>query len=221
MLACGQPIAYVESLFGPPALRREHDGALTESVFYTPQALVQILADEVVGTRRWSITVIDDRFAFRVRALTFGLTDVRLGKSRFWNLTHDETGHVIALGDGRRNYVEAHDFGNAGAMQVYLFGFNQAGVGDFDDAALRDVGLVSLIDGAFAAQESQLEPRAVAGLRSFRSATTINTLTVTEAFAEPALTTLLPFGVDFDHVRVFRPATARRQRDGRRATASE
>jgi hypothetical protein len=214
MLACGQPIAFVESLFGPPALTRRHQMgplSLTEHVFYTPQALVQVLADEAIGVRRWSITVIDDRFTFRVRDLTFGQTDVRLGKSKFWNLTHDETGHVLTIDAGRLNYVEAHDFASSGAGQSYLFAFNDAGVGDFDYAGLREAGLSAFADGVFADEPVEAEPGVSAGLRSFRSATTINTLTVVAAPVEAALLRLLPYGVDLEHVHVFRPSTARRR----------
>jgi hypothetical protein len=212
MLACGQPIDFVVSMFGPPVLRRRHERGLVESVFATPPALVQVFADEEAGVRRWSITVIDERFAFRVRDLTFGQTDVRLGKSKFWNLTHNETGHVAAIDGGRLNYVEGHHFGEAGAHQTYLFAFNDAGVGDFDYVALREARLLRLTDGIFAAESTELEPDAAAALRSFRSATTINTLTVVGTPAEPELITLLPHGVDLDYVRVFRPSTARRRR---------
>ncbi len=212
MLACGQPIAYVISLFGPPALSRTHDGDLTESVFYTPHALVQLLSDEAIGTRRLSITVTDERFALRVRDLTFDQTDVRLGKSKFWNLTHDETGHVVDVGAGRLNYVEGHYFGEPGADQSYLFAFNDVGVGEFDDAALRGVGLTSLRDGIFADEPAPVDVQGADRLRSFRSATTINTLTVVEAAAAPALIRLLPHGIDRDYVRVFRPAVPGRRR---------
>jgi hypothetical protein len=211
-LACGQPIDFVVSTFGPPALRRTHDGGLTESVFATPHALVQVLADDAVGILRWSITVIDERFVYRARDLTFAQTDVRLGKSKFWNLTHDETGHVAVIDGGRLNYVEAHDFGAAGAHQTYLFAFNDAGVGEFDYVTLREAGLLRLMDGVFAEDSRELEPDAATALRSFRSATTINTLTVLGASAPPELLTLLPHGVDLDYVRLFRPSTARRRR---------
>jgi hypothetical protein len=211
-LACGQPIDFAVATFRPPALRRKHDAKLTESVFATPHALVQVLADDAIGILRWSITVIDERFVYRVRDLTFAQTDVRLGKSKFWNLTHDETGHVAVIDGGRLNYVEAHDFGAAGAHQTYLFTFNDAGVGEFDYVALREAGLLRLTDGVFATDSGELEPDAAAALRSFRSATTINTLTVLGASAPPELLTLLPYGVDLDYVRVFRPSTARRRR---------
>ena len=212
MLACGQPVDFVVSTFGPPALSRKHGWGLVESVFATPHALVQVLADEEIGVQRWSVTVIDERFTLRVRDLTFAQTDVRLGKSKFWNLTHDETGHVATIDAGRLNYVEAHQFGDAGAHQTYLFAFNDAGVGEFDYVALREAGVLRLTDGIFGSGSADMEPEAAAALRSFRSATTINTLTVLGASAPPELLTLLPHGVDLDYVRVFRPSTARRRR---------
>ena len=194
-LACGQPLDYVVSLFGPPVLSREFHDSMTEYVFYTPHALVQLLADAVSGTARLSITVTDEHFAFRVRDLTFGQADIRLGKSRFWNLLQEQTGQLIRSGAGRVNYVEEHDFGSLGADQSYLFAFNDAGVGDFDHGALQEPERLS----------------SAGGLQSFRSATTINTLTVVGVSAEPGLTALLPHGVDLDYVRVFRPSTSRRR----------
>jgi hypothetical protein len=215
MLACGQPLAFVESLFGPPALSRKHGEGLTEYVFYTPHALVQLLADDVVGTRRLSITVTDRRFALDVRDLTFDQADVHLGESKFWNLQEARSGRLLWIGAHRFSYVEAHHFGASGADQLYLFSFNDAGVGDFDHAALQEIGLTNLQEGVFGDEATKPEAHSAVNLHSFRSATTVNTLTVVGALAEPGLTQLMAHGADLDYVRVFRPSTTR-TRDRRR-----
>jgi hypothetical protein len=211
MLACGQPIALVASLFGPAVLRRKHPEGVTEHVFYTPHALVQILADDTAVTQRWSITVTDDRFPLRVRDLTFGQTDLRLTRSRFWNLTEEEGGQRLGTGACESCYVEAYGYGEAAANQRYLFAFNDAGVGDFDGEGLKESGLVRFQEGVFA-EHTDPHARAIVRLSTFRSSTSVNTLTVVGASAEPALTTLLPYGVELDHVRVFRPADPKPKR---------
>jgi hypothetical protein len=206
MLACGQPVAFVASLFGPAVLRRKHDEGWIEHVFHTPHALVQILADESAVTRRWSITVTDERFPFRVRDLTFGRTDLRLGRSRFWNLTEEEGGQLRGIAARGSTYTEAYEFGDLAANQVYLFAYNDCGIGDFDRQALQDSDLMNLAVGVFAHDSVAGQVQLIERLRSFRTSTTVNTLTVIGAIGEHSLATMLPYGVDLQHVRVFRPA---------------
>ena len=174
-------------------------------MFHTPHALVQILADDSAVTRRWSITVTDERFAFRVRDLTFARTDVRLSQSRFWNLTEEEGGQLLGIAAGGSTYAEAYEFGDVAANQVYLFAYNDAGIGDFYRQALQESGLSSVTAGVFAPDWAGGQAELVERLRSFRTSTTVNTLTVIGAAGERSLATLLPYGVARDHVRVFRP----------------
>jgi hypothetical protein len=215
-LACGQPVAFVASLFGPAPLRRRHREGVTEHVFYTPHALVQILADDTAVTLRFSMTVTDERFSFRVADLTFGQTDIRLGRSRFWNLTEEEGGRLLGIGARGSAYLEAYGFGDDAASQRYLFAFNDAGVGDFDRVALEESGMSCLREGVFADGQTEAHPNAIVRLSTFRSSTSVNTLTVVAAAADPALTTLLPYGVDLEHIRVFRPIATSRKRAARR-----
>jgi hypothetical protein len=134
-------MAYVESLLGPPALSQRIRDELSEHIFYTPHALVQLMVDDTKGVARLSITVTDPRFRFTISDLSFGLMDVVLGKSRFWNVADRVDGRAIGLRARRFRYIEAFYFGNPGAYQQYLLSYNDAGTGPFDAAAVHQAGL--------------------------------------------------------------------------------
>jgi hypothetical protein len=219
-LACGMTLSYVESLFGVAALARaQPEVNLTEHVFYTPHAFVQVLIDADDVVVRFSITVTDDRFRFRTRDLTFDLVQLRLGKSRFASLDRlPSDGYQVSLGARRFSYVEAHSFGNPGAYQQYLLAYNDSGIGTHAIGLVHQLGLIGQRSGVFADDGSATAGGSahVAQLDEFRQKTVVNTLTVVAGLARPDLCKIMSAGVDMDHVRVFRPSGSQRRRQRRR-----
>ena len=86
-LATGVTIRYVEERFGAPAFVRDFDVCgvmkLTEQLYHTRHAWLQILTNEHDAVVRFSITVTDPRFHFHILHLTVGQLEAEIGRSHF------------------------------------------------------------------------------------------------------------------------------------------
>lgn len=86
-IATNVTIRYIEERFGAPAFIRDFDVCgvmkLTEQLFHTRHAWLQILTNENKAVVRFSITVTDPRFHFQILHLTCGQLEAKIGRSRF------------------------------------------------------------------------------------------------------------------------------------------
>lgn len=122
-LACGEPIERVNSWLGVPVFSNGDS-----HTYELPGAWVHISeSDGVVDS--FAITITSRRFHYRTPTLTFGLYDVKLGKSTFGDLDLE--------GQSGRTWSGAHRYGadvrlwggNPGMYQDYWFAHNDAGCG--------------------------------------------------------------------------------------------
>ena len=216
-LASGVTTRWIEERLGAPAFARgAHLGsvpggeAVTELIYRTRHAWVQILADRDGAVVRLSITVTDPRFRFGIRDLTNTQLDVKLGHSRFADIRTsygEPEGHSLRVGAHNYEYSEAYYFGNPGNYQHYVLSFNDIGAGNFDASA--GGGPQWCQDGVLLSKGSPnsddpgipiFDPKASYAER-FRSRTTINTLTILGPWRKPS-NLAEPRGPDSHHVRV-------------------
>jgi hypothetical protein len=222
-VATGVTTRYLEERFGAPAFVRtsripmerlgEKIGKpwlLTEQVYRTRHAWLQVLTDEHDAVVRFSITVTDPHFHFQIRDLTRYNLDVTLGRTRFSSVRHDPDGRSLWIGARRYHYSESFYFGNPGDYQRFVLSKSDAGVGSFGHSALPDDIAGSYRDGFLQDADREHVPPppgippfnpAAPYAKEFRSLTIINTLTILGAGYEPR-TLASPLGPDLDYVRV-------------------
>jgi hypothetical protein len=221
-VAAGVTARYLEERFGAPAFVRGSEtraqsvgmtvGAvrMTEQVYRTRHAWLQVLTDEHDAVIRFSITVTDPRFHFRTRDLTNYTLDVKLGRTHFSSVPADPDGRSLWAAVRRHGYSESFWFGNPGNSQRYVLSKNDAGVGSFGFSALPDGishsyrgGILMTVDPAYMSPPPGTPPYDPAApyATNFRSGTTINTLTVLSADYGP-MALAAPRGPDADFVRV-------------------
>jgi hypothetical protein len=227
MMQSGVTTRWVEQRFGTPAFVRTVDlgpapagcEGVTELVYRTRHAWVQVLADDAGAVVRFSITVTDPKFSFPVRDLTWDHLTVKLGRSRFADIRSqvEAEGRSLRVGAHNFEYSEAYYFGNPGNYQHYVLSYNDCGTGIFD---------TSVGSGAQWCQDGGLKfnatPRpghpvfdpSASYLAVFRSRTVINTLTILGPWRNLADLTM-PRGPDSNQVRVLL-ADARERRHRRR-----
>jgi hypothetical protein len=126
-LAAGVTTRWIEERLGPPAFVRSVGRptvvgrqAVTELIYRTRHAWVQVIADAEGAVIRFSITVTGPKFAFRTRDLTLNHLRVKLGRSRFADIQTsfaEPEGFSLRIGAHNREYSEAYYFGNPGNYQ--------------------------------------------------------------------------------------------------------
>jgi hypothetical protein len=220
-VAAGVTTRYLEERFGAPAFVRASQvrvqrpdltfthAPVSEQVYRTRHAWLQVLTDEHDAVIRFSITVTDPRFRFQIRDLTVYNLDVKLGHTRFSSIQRDPDGRSLWIGARRYGYSESFYFGNPGNYQHFVLSKNDAGVGSFGFLALpADIGgfyqdgflQLGDVGGAPPPGIPVFDPAAPYA-KGFRSETTIDTLTVLGADYGTA-TLAEPRGPDADYVRV-------------------
>jgi hypothetical protein len=221
-VAAGVTTRYLEERFGAPAFVRASripmemvdgtiGGLLTEQVYRTRHAWLQVLTDEHDAVVRLSITVTDPRFHFQIRDLTRYNLDVDLGHTRFSGVQHPPDGRSLWRGARRYHYSESFWFGNPGNYQRFVLSKSDAGVGGFGTMALPSGIAGSYQDGFLQDADRGHVPPPPPGIppfdpaaryaREFRSETVINTLTILGPGYGPG-TLADPRGADLDYVRV-------------------
>jgi hypothetical protein len=231
-MACGVTADYVDSLFGQPPFRFSglpdkvagSPGVtlLTERIYETKHAWLQVIAGFDGSVRAFSITVTDPRFRFRSGHLMFDQLDIQLGAARFGDVDHPPDGWQSLTGARRSSYAESHYFGNPGSYQVYVLAYNDIGTGSYVTPPPFDVpDLLNprhWTDGRLCPETGSqpnwdplcgLEPLP-AWLRRARDQTTVNTLTVLAPMGDVAIIQRWP-GVAGETVRLLRRATETRR----------
>jgi hypothetical protein len=114
--------------------------SLRELVYREKHAWVQVLVDENDAVVRFSITVTDLKFKFSARELTCGALPVRLGSSRFSDVSAalSPDGRSLRIGAHNHEYAESYWFGNPGNYQRYVLSSNEIGAGEFGYSILRE-----------------------------------------------------------------------------------
>jgi hypothetical protein len=231
-LAAGVTTRWVEGRLGPPAFvgdfqlppqdavtsAPDQPSVLRELIYRTKHAWIQILADENDAVARFSITVTDPRFRFKIGGLTFYQLHVRLGHSRFSDVRTwaEPDGRSLNIAARRREYSESYWFGNPGNYQRYVLSHNEAGTGKSDFSIQMAGGPDWCQDGFLRFDDSPpvsppaFDPEAPYA-RQFRAGTTVNTLTVLGPLMPPT-GLVAPRGPDADHVRVLVPDVRERRR---------
>lgn len=243
-LAAGVTTRYIEERFGAPAFvgvfavpaaaTMIADPKLTEQVYHTKHAWLQIITDKRDVVVRFSITVTDPRFGFQIRDLTFGLLEARIGHSRFSEIKaiSSPEGTSLSIGAHTHEYAESYWFGNPGCYQRFVLSHNDAGTGSFGVPKI-----IWFAEGVL--KFGDQTPPEFPERQQFRAQTVVNTLTVlgagaTARLADPggvtadpaqegrALSALLgqPRGPWIDSVRVLIP-DARSRRQLRRRSAHD
>jgi hypothetical protein len=221
-VAAGVTTRYLEERFGAPAFVRASripmeqtdgtvGGPLTEQVYRTRHAWLQVLTDEHDAVVRFAITVTDPRFQFRIRDLTHYNLDGKLGHTRFSSVQHAPDGRSLWIGARRYHYSESFWFGNPGNYQRFVLSKSDAGVGQIGTMALPPGIAGSYRDGFLAEADHGHVPPPPPGVppfnpaapyaKAFRSQTIINTLTILGPGYGPG-TLANPRGPDLDYVRV-------------------
>lgn len=202
---------WVEERFGPPAFiskcRPAADRqAVTELIYRTRHAWVQVLTDEESAVVRFSITVTDSKFKFKAHELTLNHLRVKLGHSRFVDIQAsiaEPEGYSLQVGAHNFEYSEAFYFGNPGNYQHFVLSHNDSAIGRFDVSAgggpqWCEIGVLEFGDPP-RPDHPVFDPKAVYATQ-FRANTTINTLTILgpgRDLSDPAE----PRGADSDQVR--------------------
>lgn len=199
-LATGVTTRYVEERFGAPAFASEFQfdlgsGAvvkLTNLVYSTRHAWLQVLTDESDSVARFSITVTDPRFRFQIRNLTFDNFEARLGYSHFSEIGSfpAPAGRSLTYTvQGRRHYSEAYRTGVYADYQCIVLSHNDAGIGTFGSIEqVSSVPPLTFADGSLAenpAVDAARKPECAFDgpwAQQFRTQTIINTLTVFNSF---------------------------------------
>jgi hypothetical protein len=222
-LAAGVTTRWVEERLGAPAFTRGTDlavagrQAVTELIYRTRHAWVQVLTDRDDAVVRFSITVTDPRFRFKTRDLTHHHLDVKLGRSRFADVRvafGDTKGCSLRVGAHNYEYSEAYYFGNPGNYQHYVLSNNDIGAGIFDASAgggpqWCQEGVLRFKDPT-RPELPVFDPKAAYAAK-FRANTTINTLTVLGPWRKLA-DLAEPRGPDSNHVRVLLADSRERRR---------
>jgi hypothetical protein len=108
---------YVEARFGVPAFVRRsairtkdpglaaREPVVREQVYRMKHAWLQVLSDEHDAVVRFSVTVTDPRFRFRIRDLCNDQIDARLGHCRFADIQpqQDPDGRSLQIGARARS----------------------------------------------------------------------------------------------------------------------
>lgn len=220
-LACGVTTEYVDSMFGPPPFRfsgptdkaAQAPGVtlLSQRIYRTRHAWLQVIAGFDGTVRAFSITVTDPKFRFGTGHLMFDRLDIQLGAARFGDLGHQPDGWLSRTLARRFAYAESHYFGNPGSYQVYVLGYNDIGIGhyqlppsfkvpDLSDPRHWSGGRLSPETGSRPDWEPLPE-----WLQPARDQTTVNTLTVLGLGGDVTTIQAWP-GVDGDTVRLLRQA---------------
>ncbi len=241
-LATGVTTRYVEERFGAPAFVRDFDFGgevkLTEQVYHTRHAWLQILTNEHQAVVRFSITVTDPRFSFQIRDLTVGQLEAKIGQSRFSEIrpAFMPEGRSFKAITRRLEYSESYWLGNPGYDQNFVLSYNDAGTGSFGcsiDQALQK-NILRFQDGNLSydpapVMRPEYDPHSPCA-KQFRAQTVVNTLTVlaagytwppgpTDPEGYPRMKAGLlsePRGPDLEYVRVLVPDTQTRRQLHRR-----
>jgi len=226
-LAAGVTTRWVEERLGAPAFVRGVDlgtvagrQAMTELIYRTRHAWVQVLADRDGAVVRFSITVTDPRFGFKTRDLTLGHLAVKLGHSRFADIRTsfgEPEGYGLRVGAHNYEYSEAYYFGNPGNYQHYVLSYNDCGAGIFDssvgDGPQWCQDGVLKFNGPPRPGHPEFDPKASYAAK-FRANTVINTLTILGPWRELA-DLAEPRGPDTNYVRVLLADSRERRRQHR------
>ena len=225
-LAAGVTIRWVEERLGPPAFARavsptagEGRQAVTELVYRTRHAWVQLLTDEAGAVVRFSITATDPKFGFKTDDLTSNHLRVKLGRSSFSDIkaSVNPEGYSLQVGAHHFEYAEAYYFGNPGNYQHFVLSYNDMGTGIFDvsvagGAQWCQIGVLQFSDPP-RPDHPVFDPQASYAPK-FRASTTINTLTILGPWRKLA-DLAEPRGPESNQVRVLL-ADARERRRRRR-----
>lgn len=175
-LACGVSARFIDELLGTPKF--VHRRELTDERLYRlPGAwvAVDILEDSVIA---FTITITEQQLRYSTENLTFGNTQLTLGRSRFGEVSSElisrRSGQRRWIGARRYGYIQHFYFGNPGGYQHYWLSFNQCGYGIWDNFE----GAYEYADGTYG--ESSDNAPNVAML-------TINSLTVLGPRCPPTL----------------------------------
>lgn len=98
---------------------------LTEQLFHTRHAWLQILTNENKAVVRFSITVTDPRFHFQILHLTCGQLEAKIGRSRFSEIRSfgKPKGRSFKAMVRRQEYSESYWLGSAGYYQSVVLSF--------------------------------------------------------------------------------------------------
>jgi hypothetical protein len=223
-LAAGVTTQWVEERFGSPAFVRSVGSAtatdrqaVTELIYWTRHAWVQVLTDEHGAVVRFSITVTDSKFKFRIHDLTLNHLSIKLGHNRFSEIqvpSIEPEGYSLRVGAHNFEYSEAYYFGNPGNYQHFVLSHNDSGTGIFDTSAgggprWCEIGVHRFGDPP-RPDHPAFDPKA-SYAAEFRAKTTINTLTILGPWRD--LSDLAePRGADSTQVRVLVADASERRR---------
>jgi hypothetical protein len=207
-LATGVTSRYIEDRFGAPAFVRDFDVRgvmkLTERLYQTRHAWLQILANENDAVVRFSITVTDPRFRFQILHLTVGQLEAKIGHSRFSEIrsfARKPKGRSFKAIVRRLGYSESYWLGSPGYYQSVVLSYNDAGTGRFgcsiDQALQRNILAFEegdLIRDPPPGGWPECDPGSHCA-QQFRAQTVVNTLTILGAgFTVPRMAELDPEG---------------------------
>jgi len=205
-LACGVTTEHLESLLGPATFRRAIGEALIERVHVLSSVHVQTVADAEGSVVRYAVTVTDRRFhptfLLGVAGNTPGANRVRLGHTRFGDITHRPVGVAVNLGARRVGYQEEYYFGNPGFYQTFHLAINDAGylaTSSLDWPAVHNEQMRRTDRlPAEAGDPFLLLP----ATQAFRHSAVVNTFAVTTAHLSDSPLAQIALGPDLDQVRL-------------------
>jgi hypothetical protein len=200
-MACGVPLDYVDSMFGPAVLSRKKEGRVYRT-YRAKEALIFVTApDKEDGVDAYAITLRRRSFRFNTSQLTSGQLVVQLPKDKFSTAPEDlRQGSRVEIGARRFGYVETFYFGNPGKYLQFALAYNDAGYGMFvlpTGCAGWACGNLKHFGGSSAGHEPTEDV-----ITAFRAANTINTLAVVASDASfELLMNFASLGVDYDAIR--------------------
>lgn len=130
-VTAGMQLAHFEQILGVPAYRARDNANGQHLTWVEPDAYAQAFAsDGTVVT--FSVTTRNRQFAprlFRRRTISTGgdSLEVRLGRTRFGELSAKPVGIAGSVGARRFGYSEIYYFGNPGHYQTFAYSINDAG----------------------------------------------------------------------------------------------
>lgn len=219
-LSCNVQTTYIDTLFGTPLFIRTR-GEVTERVYLSPHAYIQVVVDDSESVVWWAVTTQDKRFKPRFFLPPMSLDDngrsVQLNRSKLAELNAIPESASWDFRARRFSVVESYYFGNPGAYQTYLIGYNDAGVGDIGfgellHQPLSGYGYLLIPPEDGTPRDALTSDEYMSTFNVVRGGTVVNTFGVVRPWlgdAEAELLQLWGLGPDLDHVRVLTSTAAR------------
>jgi hypothetical protein len=195
-LAAGVSIEFFQSILGPHVFKRQKND-MTEYLFANNSFYVQAITNRDDSVAAFFVTTRKGIFHPILILGPYSLNQksvlAQLGKTRFISLDEKfgcgPSSVFYTIGARRFSYYETWYFGNPGNYQTFIFGFNDAGYGDFFCPGLPIVKQGDISAG---------DPDVI----QFRRRTIMNTYGVTAPLAPDDILNTFWVGADLDRVRV-------------------